>query len=98
MFKHMPKNEKVEIIRSNFTKLLKAVDFLHTKKDMVIRDLKDTNVLMKRKFDKDKLNHSIYEIQLIDFGMSKDLENEDLDVQEFPNDETPLNRASSIRI
>lgn len=32
----MPKNEKVEIIRSNFTKLLKAVDFLHTKKDMVI--------------------------------------------------------------
>lgn len=43
---------------------------------MVIRDLKDTNVLMKRKFNKFKLNESIYEIQLIDFGMSKDLDNE----------------------
>lgn len=53
---------------------------------------------MKRKFDKDRLNQSIYEIQLIDFGMSKDLENEDLDVQDIQSDEMPLNRASSIRI
>ncbi|KRW98678.1 Protein kinase-like domain [Pseudocohnilembus persalinus] len=99
MFKQMSAQQKIKIIRQCFTQLLKAVAFLHNKKDMVIRDLKDTNILMKRIFNKDVNNESIYQTQIIDFGMSKDEieQEEELDIADELSD-FQVQRVSSISI
>ncbi|KRX08341.1 Protein kinase-like domain [Pseudocohnilembus persalinus] len=68
------KESKINFLKFIFYKIMLAVGYLH-EKGVLIRDLKDDNILIRRVYDPKKLRDSIYEIQLIDFGLAKNKQN-----------------------
>lgn len=71
-----------------FEQILEAFSFVHDN-NVVLRDFKDDNILIRRRFDSSEENKSIYEVQLCDFGMSKKK-------PELGNKLMPLKRENSI--
>lgn len=62
--------KKLAFIKDIFTQILQAFSFVH-ENNVVLRDFKDDNILIRRRFDPKNGEKSIFEIQLCDFGMSK---------------------------
>lgn len=47
------------------------MDYIHNKKNVVLRDFKDDNVIIRRVFDPNNPSKSTHIIKLIDFGLAK---------------------------
>ncbi|KRX06440.1 Protein kinase-like domain [Pseudocohnilembus persalinus] len=69
-FEKIEQIKKNQIIKSIYFQIFKAMEFLHDEQVM-LRDLKDDNILVRRKYDLSQPEGSFYEILFIDFGMSK---------------------------